>query len=162
MPESCTTGGTWGGGGWGVKLCFQKFNQIWCVSYLHEWHMHHTIFWVIAPWGLGRGPKGELSLNLNNKVNFKYFNFVYLLTNERYITYQTGFLFGHLGHAQGWDLGVRWGVKGQIFFSEIQPDLVCELLTWMAHAQFFGSSPPGALGGVKNLIFWTWSCSISN
>ena len=37
-----------------------------------------------------------------------------------------------------------WGVK-KIFFSEIQPDLVCELLTCMAHAPapFLG---PGALG----------------
>ena len=81
---------------------------------------------------------------------------MYLLTNERYITYQTGFSFGRLGHAQGWDLGIPWGVGGQnFFFSEIQPDLVCELLTRMAHApaQFLGSPPPGALGRVKNLIF---------
>ena len=60
---------------------------------------------------------------------------MYLLTNETYITYQTGFSFGRLGHAQGWDLGVPWGggggggVGAQIFFPEIQPDLVCELLT---------------------------------
>ena len=41
------------------------------------------------------------------------------------------------------------GVGGsKNFFSQIQPDLVCELLTCMAHAmaQFFGSPPPGALG----------------
>ena len=31
---------------------------------------------------------------------------------------------------QGWDLGVPVGVGGStFFFSEIQPDLVCELLT---------------------------------
>ena len=31
---------------------------------------------------------------------------------------------------QGWDLGVPWGVGGQkTFFSQIQPDLVCELST---------------------------------
>ena len=31
---------------------------------------------------------------------------------------------------QGWDLGVPWGVGGsKNFFSKIQPDLVCELLT---------------------------------
>ena len=31
---------------------------------------------------------------------------------------------------QGWDLGVPWGVGGsKNFFSQIQPDLVCELLT---------------------------------
>ena len=26
----------------------------------------------------------------------------------------------------------------------------------------FGPHPLGAWGGVKNLIFWTWSCGISN
>ena len=26
-------------GGWGVQKRFPKFNQIWCVSYLREWHM---------------------------------------------------------------------------------------------------------------------------
>ena len=37
---------------------------------------------------------------------------------------------------------------GQIFFSEIQPDLVCEFLTCKAYAPapFLGSPPPGALG----------------
>ena len=37
------------------------------------------------------------------------------------------------------------------FFSEIQPDLVCELLTSMAHAtaQFFGPHPLGPWGGAK-------------
>ena len=87
---------------------------------------------------------------------------MYLLTNEIYITYQTGFSFGRLGQAQGWDLGVLLGVGGKKnFFSEIQPDFVCELLTWMAHAlaQFFGSPPPGALGrGQKlnflNMVMW--------
>ena len=59
---------------------------------------------------------------------------MYLLTNERYITYQMGFSFGRLGHAQGWDLGVPLGVGGggggsKNLFSEIQPHLVCELLT---------------------------------
>ena len=61
---------------------------------------------------------------------------MYLLTNERYKTYQMGFSFGRLGHGPGWDLGVPrggeggggWGVK-IFFFLEIQPDFVCELLT---------------------------------
>ena len=37
-------------------------------------------------------------------------NFVCVLTNERYKTYQTGFLFCRLGHALGVGLG---GTKGQ-------------------------------------------------
>ena len=60
---------------------------------------------------------------------------MHLLTNERYITYQTGFSFGSLGHVQGWDLGVPCGGGGggggglNFFFSKIHPDFVCELLT---------------------------------
>ena len=55
----------------GQKKC-PKFNQIWCLSYLHEWHMHRRHFGV-PHWGLGEGPIGQISLNLNYKVNFKDF-----------------------------------------------------------------------------------------
>ena len=54
---------------------------------------------------------------------------MYLLTNEIYITYHAGFSFGRLGHAQGWDWGGTVGVGGSKEIAEIQPDLVCELLT---------------------------------
>ena len=62
-------------GGCGVKkIFFPKFNQIWCVSYLHEWHMQrHHFLGPPPPWGPGEGPKGQISLNLNYKVNFKDF-----------------------------------------------------------------------------------------
>ena len=40
-----------------------KFNQSWCVSYLHEWHMQRHNFLGAHP--LGRGKKGQISLNLN-------------------------------------------------------------------------------------------------
>ena len=60
---------------------------------------------------------------------------MYLLTNERYKTYQMGFSFGRLGHGPGVGLrgtvgggGGGWGVKKK-FFLENQPDFVCELLT---------------------------------
>ena len=62
---------------------------------------------------------------------------MHLLTNKRYITYQTGFSLGRLGHAHGGTSGYRggggggggggWGVKN--FSPKIQPDLVCDLLT---------------------------------
>ena len=90
-------------------------------------------FFGPAPWGPGEGPKGQISLNI---IKFqllsqfqRFLNFVCLLTNERYKTYQTGFSFGRLGHAPGVGLGGTLGVVGSIFFFEIQPDLVCELLT---------------------------------
>ena len=119
-----------------------------------------TIFQVLAPWGLGEGPKGRISLNLNCNAISKNFkpNFVYLLTNERYITYQQGFSLGLLGHAYGWYLGVPcvWGGGGvKKKFPEIQTDLVCELLTYLIHAtaQFFGSPPPGAVGRGQKFNF---------
>ena len=52
---------------------FPKFNQIWCLRYLHEWRMQRHHFSVPAPLGLGEGPKGQISLILNYKVNFKDF-----------------------------------------------------------------------------------------
>ena len=47
--------------------------------------------------------KGQILLNFGYHVNFKDFipNFVSVLTNERYNTYQTGFLFCCWGHAPG-------------------------------------------------------------
>ena len=50
---------------------------------------------------------------------------------------------------QGWDFGGTVGVGGvNIFSTEIQPELVCELLTSMAHAtaQYLGSPLPFGLG----------------
>ena len=102
----------------------------------------------LGPWGRAK----RSNINKYHKISItksisKIFkpNFVCLLTNERYETYQMGFSFGRMGHAPG----VRVGLGSQNKISEIQPDFVCELLTWMAHAtaQYFGSPPPGALGG---------------
>ena len=127
-----------------------------------------TIFWVPTPWGLGEGQKGQISLNLNYKVNFKDFwpNFVYLLTNERYITYQRGFLFGRLGHAQGWDLGVPWGggVGFNLFFQKFkQIWCVSYLHEWHLHRHIFWEPALWGLGErLKNYFFWTWYCGISN
>ena len=60
---------------------------------------------------LGVRSKGQISLNFSYHVNFKDFipNFVCVLPNERYKTYQTGFSFCRLGHALG--VGLR-GVGG--------------------------------------------------
>ena len=51
--------------------------------------------------------KGKISLNFGYHVNFKdfYTKFRCVLTNERYKTYQTGFVFCRLGHALGVGLG---------------------------------------------------------
>ena len=80
---------------------------------------------------------------------------MYRLTNERYITYQMGFSFGRLGHAQGWDLGVPWGVGGvkkNQKFNQIWCVSYLHELHMHRH-NFAGPQPLGPWGGVKNLIF---------
>ena len=69
MPQGWDLGVPWGLGGQKNP----KFNQIWCVSYLHEWHLHRHHFWVPASWGLRGEPKDQISLNLNYKVKFQRF-----------------------------------------------------------------------------------------
>ena len=72
------------------------------------------LFFGPVPWDPGEGSKGQKSLNFNYKVNLKEIipKFLCVLTNERYSTYQTGFLFYHLGHAPGvgpWGAGLSRG-----------------------------------------------------
>ena len=105
-------------GGWGVKKkIFPKFNQIWCVSFLHERHMHRRHFWGPHP----LGPKGgaKRSNIIKSELIGQFQRFLNLLTNERYKTYQMGFSLGRLGHGPGVGLrgtvGGGWGVK-KFFF----------------------------------------------
>ena len=72
MPQGWDLGVPWGVVGLKKKFLL-KFNQYCCVSYLHEWHMQRHHFWVTVPWGPGEGLKGQISFNLNYKVNFKDF-----------------------------------------------------------------------------------------
>ena len=146
MSQWWDLGVLWGLGG--SKYFFSKFNPIWCVSFLHEWHMQrHMSFLIPAPWGLGEGQKGQISLNLNYKVNFKYFkpNCVYLLTNESYEIYQMGFSCGRLGHVPGEGLGGTpgsWGSKIILKFNQIS--CVCYSHKWhMQRHNFYGPAPLG-------------------
>ena len=71
-------------------------------------------FFGPTPWGPGEGSKGQISFNFNYKVNFKdfYSNFVCVLTNERYKTYQTVFFILSPGSCpRGGTLG-HWGCPG--------------------------------------------------
>ena len=88
----------------------------------------------------GEGSKGRIYLVSITKSFSKILitNFVCVLTNERYKTYQTGFSFYRLGHAPGGTL-VCWGCpmesKGQISlnfgyhvnFKIFIPNVVCIL-----------------------------------
>ena len=126
-PGSCPRGGTWGYLGAKIKFCpavcelcyllinhWTKFNQIWCVSYSHKRSTQRQILFWPRPWGPGEGSNVKYHLISITKSTSKIFipNFVCVLINERYKTYQMGFLFCRLGHAQG--VGF-WGM-GQFFF----------------------------------------------
>ena len=50
MSQGSDLGVLWGVWG-GSNFFFSKFNQIWFVSYLHEWHMHQHHFWGPCPRG---------------------------------------------------------------------------------------------------------------
>ena len=84
-----------------------KFNQIWCMSYSHEWGVQRQFFLALPPGAQERGQKIKYHLISITKSILKIFipNFVCVLTNERYKTYQTGFLFCRLGDAPG--VGLR-------------------------------------------------------
>ena len=78
-------------------------------------------FFCPAPLGPGEGPKGQISLYFNYKVNFKDFltKFVCLLTHERYKACQAGFLIWPPGSCpRGGTCGYH-GVGAGHFFSEI-------------------------------------------
>ena len=80
---------------------------------------------------------------------------MYLLTNEIYITYQTGFSFGRLGQAQGWDLGYRGGlgVKKNFFPKFNQILCVSYSHEWHMHRHnFLGPPPLGPCEGSKGQL----------
>ena len=72
--------------------------------------------------------KGQISFHFN-KYHFisitksisKIFiqNIVCFLKNERFKTYQTGFSFCHLGHAQVWDFGALGVPRGSFFIKHV-------------------------------------------
>ena len=78
-----------------------------------------TIFWVPAPLGPWGGAKRSniIKSQLLKSISkiFKQ-NFVCLLTNERYKTYQAGFSLDRLGHAPGVGLGGTVEVGGSKIF----------------------------------------------
>ena len=76
------------------------------------------LFLAPPPGALGRGQKVKYRLISITKSISKIFipNFLCVLTNERYKTYQTGFSFCPLGHAPGVGLWGAGGAQGVIFF----------------------------------------------
>ena len=76
-----------------------------------------NFFLAPPPGALGRGQKVKYHLiSITKSISTIFIpNFVCVLTNERYKTYQTGFSFCPLGHAPGVGLGAPRGSKKNFF-----------------------------------------------
>ena len=127
-PGSCPRGGTWGAYGSKIKFCpavcplcylllnrWTKFNQIWRVSYSHEWGVQRHFFGP-ALWGPGEGSKCQISFNYlhtlfkkqrgyRNRLLLYVCPLCYLLINR------------WMKFSQIWCMGYshKWGVQRQIF-----------------------------------------------
>ena len=124
-------GGTVGGLS-GPIFFFPKFNQIWCVSNLYQWHtQRHNIFGPhpLGPWG---GAKRSNIIKSQPQSQFQRF------LNQTLCVFSQLKDIKHIRRdfhsvawvmPQGGTLGYRGGWGSKNFFSQIQPDLVCELLT---------------------------------
>ena len=89
-----------------------NFNQIWCVSYSHEWGVQRQTFLAPPPGALVKYHLISITESFS-KIFIP--NFVCVLTIERYKTYQMGFSFCRLGHAPGAGLWGAGGAQGVIF-----------------------------------------------
>ena len=81
------------------------------------------------PGALQRGQKVKYHIISITKSISKIFipNFVCVVTNERYKTFQTGFSFCPLGHAPGVGLWGAGGAQGVIFFFFIHGHVVYQI-----------------------------------
>ena len=119
-----------------------------------HWVRNVKFFLAPPPGALGRGQKVKYHLFSITKSISKIFtpNCVCVLTNERYKTYQTGFLFCRLGHALGVGL---WGTKGPKSNSVLLSCPLCYLLLnhWTKFNQIWCVSYSHELGAQRKIFF---------
>ena len=117
-PGSCLRSGTWGyRGGWEI-IFYRKSTRFDVLVTYMNCTCNGARFWVpttLGPWG------GAKRSNINKSKSqsiTKIFlpNFVCLLTNERYKTYQAGFYSFAWGMPQGWDFGYHGGWRVKLLF----------------------------------------------
>ena len=155
MPQGVGLGGTMGG--WGVKNnFFPKFNQIWRVSYLHQWHMQQHNFFGPQPLGPWGGAKRSNIIKSQSQSQFQRFlNQTLCVFSQMRDIKDIRRDFHSIAWVmpQGWDLGISWGVGwGQKTFSPKFNQIwyVSYLHEWhMQRHNFLGPhllGPWGALG----------------
>ena len=145
------------GVGGAKKIFFPKFNQIWCVSYLHELHMQRHNYLGPQPLGPWGGAKRSNIIKSQSQSLFqRFFNktlcFFSQLKDMKHI--RRDFHSVAWVMPQGWwDLGVPWRVVGskKIFFPKFnQIWYVSYLHEWhMQRHHFLGPRPLGPWGGAK-------------
>ena len=134
MPQGVGLVGTVGG--WEVKKKFEIQPDLACELLTSMAYATAQFFGSPHPGALGRGQKvkyHKISITKSISKIFKP-NFAYLLTNKIYKkNIRQEFHSIAWVMPQEWDLGVSWGGGGgwgvKKLFPQIQPDLVCELLT---------------------------------
>ena len=155
MPQGLDLGVLWGVEWSKKKKKFPKFNQIWCVSNLHQWHMQrHNFFYPhpLGPWG---GAKRSNIIKSQSQSQFQRFlsQTLCVFSQLKDIKLIRGdFHSVAMVMPQGWDLGVPWGVGGpKTFFPKFnQIWCVSYLHEWhMQRHKFLGPSLLGPLGGAK-------------
>ena len=159
MPQGSDLGVPWGVG-WSKKIFSSEIQpDLVCELLTSMAHETAQFFWSPPPGALRRDQKvkhHKISITKSISKIFKQ-NFVCLLTNERYKTYQTGFSFRRLDHAPGVALGGTMGgwVVPKFFFQKFnQIWCVSCLHQWhMQQHNFFCSPPPGALGSGQKVKY---------
>ena len=135
LPGSCPRGGTWGYLGAKIKfrravcpLCYlllnhwTKFNQIWCVSYSHEWGAQCQIFLAPPPGALGKGQKVKYHLISITKSISKIFIPTLCVFSQMKDTkhIRRDFYSVPWVMPQGWDFGALGVPRGSKFFCFFQ------------------------------------------
>ena len=154
----------------------KPFNQIWCVSYSHEWGAQRQIIFGPAPWGPGEKSKDQISFNFNYKVDFKDFYSNFCVCSHKFKIQNISDRFFILSPGSC-PRGATWGYFGaKIKFrpaicplcylllnhwTKFHPNLVCVLLmNGVRNVNIFWPHHLGPWGEVKNhLISITKSTS---
>ena len=113
MPQGLHLGVPWGVE-WSKKF-FGKFNQILCVSNLHQWHMQRHNFLDPHPLGPWEGAKRSNIIKSQSQSQFQRFlsHILCVFSQLKDIKHIRGdFHSVAWVMPQGWDLGVPWGVGG--------------------------------------------------
>ena len=148
-PQGSDLGVLWGVE-WSKIIFFPKFNQIWCVSYLHQWHNFFGPH-PLGPWG---GAKRSNIIKSHSQSQFpRFLNQTLCVLSQMKDKKHIRRDFHSVASVmpQGWDLGVPRGVGGPKFFSPNSTRFgVCYLHEWhMQRHNFFGPRLLGPWGGAK-------------